>query len=203
MAPLKFESRPTGCQNLAYTHKGKRKISSGGKKHSEGTADFQSREGPQQSIVLEERRRLGEVIKVEELARRNPARGSGVSAWVPQSPEPKAKTKTWVQVVYSMADPRKQRIGRRSTGRRKSRTKRALPKSLFTGNRGSDSNRTPLNSAQDAPQDSQDKRQEAFVWQVLPLRGRSSPEVLAPASLRTHWLSKLLLAPLLKEPEDR
>lgn len=87
--------------------------------------------GTQQSIVLEEWRLLGEVIKVEELARGNPTRGSSVSAWVPQSPEPKAKTKIWVQVVYSMADPRKQRIGRHSTGRRKSQAKRALPKSLL------------------------------------------------------------------------
>lgn len=43
-------------------------MSLGGKEHSDGTADFQSPEGPQQSLVLEELRQPGEVRKVKQLA---------------------------------------------------------------------------------------------------------------------------------------
>lgn len=43
-------------------------MSSGGKKHSYRTIDFQSWEGPQQTIVLKKLRQLGEVRRVKSFA---------------------------------------------------------------------------------------------------------------------------------------
>lgn len=55
-------------KSLAYEWERKRKMSSGGKKHSYRTIDFQSWEGPQQTIVLKKLRQLGEVRRVKSFA---------------------------------------------------------------------------------------------------------------------------------------
>ena len=121
-----------------------REMSSGGKKHSNRTIGFQSREGPQQT-VLQELRQLREVRKVKQLAQWSPARESRVPAGVLQSAEPETKKRfrrRWfMQEVVS---------GNRKTeqGKAEKPAEEGIAKVTAMGSGSSDPN-----IAQNAPQD--------------------------------------------------
>lgn len=100
---------------------------------------------------------------MKQLARRNPARESGVSAWVPPNSEPKAKAKVWGQVVYAKGNPKEAEVRNTERGKEGKPGKGSIAKVTVMGHRSSDSNRMALNSVQNASQDYQDRRQEAPV----------------------------------------
>lgn len=115
-------------------------MSSGGKKHSDRTIGFQSREGPQQTVVLQELRQLREVRRVKQLAQWSPARESRVPAGLLQSAEPETKKRfrrrCFMQEVVS---------GNRKTeqGKEEKPAEEGIAKVTAMGSGSSDPNRTP------------------------------------------------------------